>query len=142
MKNDEPKTLDWAIRFAAEHHSGQTTLRGNPYILHPLRVMAAMSTDEEMMVAVLHDVIEDTAAVMEDLEGLPYRVTEAVRVLTHLHGVRYEDYIDLVYLNVLATKVKLADLADNMRVERLPVLDSYAVKRLRKYRAAVLRLTC
>ena len=134
-------TLAKAIAFAAEKHGEQTTLRGRPYVLHPLRVMQAMDTEEEMVVAVLHDVVEDTDATIDDLWWLSDAQIVAISVLTHKNGEPYTDYIEKVAENKLATKVKIADLQDNMRVDRLPVFDDRAERRMKKYTKAMERLT-
>src|SRR5260221_7739816 len=91
---DLTPTLEDAIVLAAQWHRGQTypSLRGEPFILHPLRVMAQVESDVERIVAVLHDVIEDTACTLGDLRGLGYseRVHEAVDRLPHRDRDPYE----------------------------------------------------
>jgi (p)ppGpp synthase/HD superfamily hydrolase len=135
--------LEEAIRIAVSAHKGQMDKAGAPYILHPLRVMAAVDTPEEMAVAVLHDVIEDTGTTLDDLRraGIPEDVCEAVRILTKAKGEDYSAYLDRVASNPLARAVKIADLRDNMRIERLPVLADEDFKRLAKYHSALKRLT-
>lgn len=137
--------LEKAIRIALEAHAGETDKAGRPYILHPLRLMLQMETDEEMMTAVLHDVVEDSNVTFDDLrrEGFPEPVLAALQLLTHDRSrVGYEDYVAAIKPNPLARKVKLADLAHNMDLRRLPaqitVLD---FGRLAKYRLAWETLT-
>ena len=88
-------TLERAIQIAAEAHSGQFDKGGEPYILHPLRVMLRMQSNEERIVAVLHDVVEDSRDhSIETLsqEGFAPAITEAVGALTKRQG---EDRIEL-----------------------------------------------
>lgn len=101
---------------------GQKSLRGRPYILHSLRAAEQMITDKEMAVAALHDVVEDTDTTLDDLVeyGFSGEVIDAVDLLTHRKSESYEDYIERVRGNEPARKVKLADLEDNMRIDRIP----------------------
>lgn len=94
---------------------------GECYKLHAYRVMEAMDTEEEQIVALLHDVVEDTEVSMADLEGEGFSrtVLDALEDLTKGNEVRYFDYIEDLSLNPLAAKVKLAELKDNMDVVRV-----------------------
>jgi hypothetical protein len=113
-------TLESAIRIAVAAHAGQTEKGGAAYITHPLRVMAAVETEEERIVAVLHDVIEDTAVTLDDLrrEGFGEDVLAAVACVTHRPGESYADYVVRCKGHPVARRVKLADLADNSRPDR------------------------
>ncbi len=119
---DLPPTLEDAIVLAAHWHRGQTypSLRGEPFIFHPLRVMLQVESDVERIVAVLHDVIEDTACTVGDLRCLGYseQVIEAVDRLTHRDADPYDTYIERIQDDPLARQVKLADLADNLANNR------------------------
>jgi len=133
--------LDRALRLATDAHQGQKSFRGRPYILHPIRVMEQLDTDEERIVALLHDVVEDTNVTVEKIAALfGEEVAVAITLLTHQPNEPYEDYIGAVALSPLATKVKLADLQDNLRVERLPKVTEAAVQRLIRYARAQRRL--
>lgn len=108
--------LDDAIRLAVLAHAGQTDKKGEPYILHPLRVMLACRP-EDRVVAVLHDVMEDSdnlAAIA--LAELPRPEFDAILALTRrkAEGETYEAYIERVRQNPQALRVKRADLADNL----------------------------
>lgn len=94
---------------------------GECYKLHAYRVMEAMDTEEEQIVALLHDIVEDTEVSIVDLEGEGFSKTVlgAVEDLTKGNLVRYFDYIEDLSLNPLAAKVKLAELKDNMDVVRV-----------------------
>jgi (p)ppGpp synthase/HD superfamily hydrolase len=130
--------LEACIGVALEAHVDQTGKDGRPYILHPLHLMLQMDTDEEMMVAVLHDVIEDSGLTPTHLAslGLPDTVLEAVSLLTHDDSLDYESYVQRLKANPLARKVKLADLAHNMDLLRLPEVGAKDLVRLQRYRRA------
>ena len=133
------RLLTKAIKIATEGHSKQVDKLGKPYILHPLAVMLKMDTVEEMITAVLHDVLEDTAYTPEKLRyfSIPETVVEALVKLTHLPGVLYLEYIKGIVGDPLATKVKLADIEHNLSSERLIHLPEHTQRRLwRKYNAA------
>lgn len=113
-------TIEKAIQIAAAAHEGQVDKQGLPYILHPLRVMEGVEGLEAKMVAVLHDVVEDTSVEFDDLEraGFSATVLAAVRCVTHDQGVSYADYVVGCLADPIARQVKLSDLADNTRLAR------------------------
>jgi len=127
--------LEKAIEIAVHAHAGQKCKDGSPYVLHPLRLMTRMGTDEERMAAVLHDVVEDTELTFADLRmaGIPEPVLEAVRLLTHEEEISYEDYVTRLKDHPTARKVKLADLEDNSDIRRLKGVEAKDLERLRKY---------
>ena len=106
-----------------------------PYILHPLRVMLKMTTESEMMAAVLHDVVEDTSCTLADLRraSIPEEVVRAVDCLTKREGESYDSFIQRVKSDSISRRVKLADLADNMDITRLQQLSEQDTRRLNKY---------
>lgn len=134
--------LDTALAIAVEAHRGQVDKAGQPYILHPLRVMARVSAPAERLVAVLHDVVEDSPTTLDDLRaaGFPEEVVRAVDFLTRREDETYEAFIERVTGDPLARRVKLADLEDNMTLTRLNELDDRAVERLGRYLRAYRRL--
>lgn len=112
--------LDEAIILATQAHADQVDKGGAPYILHPLRVMMAMTTEQERIVAVLHDVVEDSDYALSDLAAeFGWDVYDAVDALTRRDGETYEAFIKRCAQNPIARRVKLADLADNMDLSRL-----------------------
>ena len=136
---DTMHLVEKAIALAVEAHAGEVDKQGKPYILHPLHLMMQMETAEEMITAVLHDVVEDTALTLEDLrqQGFPEAVLEALALLTHdTASTSYEEYVAAIKPNPLACKVKLADLAHNMNVRRLPEMGMKDYGRLEQYRRA------
>ena len=137
-------TLQRAIEIATQAHQGQFDKSGKDYIGHPLRVMEMGKTEEEKIVGVLHDVVEDSAWTFEALEaeGFSQEIIAALRCVTKLHeNEKYDDFIERVRKNPLATAVKINDLTDNMDIRRLPYLSDKDVKRLKKHLKAYKRLT-
>src|SRR5438128_970587 len=122
-----------------EAHAGQRDKADQPYVLHPLRVMVRCATEEERIVALLHDVVEDSDVTLEELRacGFSDAVVEAVRCLTKRDGESYPDFIHRVSLNDLATRVKIADLSENIDVTRLPSLTDADLRRIEKYHTAL-----
>lgn len=131
-------TLERAIAIAVAAHTGQVDKVGAPYILHPLRLMLRFTTPEEQMVAVLHDVVEDSAITLDDLrnEGFSPAIIAALDCLTHRPEMSYTDYVEQLSENPLARRVKLADLEDNLDIRRLEALDPKALARLERYHKA------
>jgi (p)ppGpp synthase/HD superfamily hydrolase len=139
-------TVADAVALAAEMHRDAVDKAGAPYILHPLRVMLAMTTDEARRVAVLHDVIEDSKGRVtpDDLRrlGYPDAEVEALVALTKRPEEydEYEAFIERVRANDLAATVKRADLEDNMDVRRLSDFGVADAERVAKYLRAWRRL--
>ncbi|QSQ18059.1 HD domain-containing protein [Myxococcus landrumensis] len=135
-------TLEDAIALAVEAHRGQRDKAGQPYVLHPLRLMLKLETEEERTVAVLHDVVEDTPWTLERLRerGYPAPVLRALEGLTRRKDESYEAFIERLRPDALARRVKLADLEDNMDVRRLTAVTAKDTERLARYRAAWARL--
>jgi (p)ppGpp synthase/HD superfamily hydrolase len=131
-------SLDRALALAVHIHRGLKDKSGRPYILHPLRVMMKMNTDEEMIVAVLHDVIEDSDMTIYDLlkEDFPPAIISAVDAISRRSGESYNEYILRVQKNPLAVRVKLADLEDNMDLNRLPEVGIKDLDRHARYQKA------
>lgn len=142
-------TLEEAIALAAEAHTGQTDKAGQPYILHPLRVMLEVRYRFDRLgklAGVLHDTIEDSGGfvTIEKLEkkGLAPEVLVALDALTHRKNEPYlTGYIERIRENALATAVKLADLRDNMDITRIKDPTERDLARLKKYRTAYARLS-
>jgi len=134
--------LERAIAIAAEAHAGQTDKGGAPYILHPLRVMLSLATQDERIAAVLHDVVEDSDWTFEALsaEGFGDAVVGALRCLTKQEGEPYEAFIARARANPIARRVKLADIADNSNLSRIPAPTAKDLARLEKYRKAAAAL--
>lgn len=128
-----------ALMVANRAHSGQFDKGGQPYIRHPMRVSAAMHSDDERIVALLHDVVEDSDITLGDLrrDGFSDAVVDAVDALTRRRHEVYSAYILRVAANPLAVAVKVADLADNMDLSRIPNPQPRDYARLGKYGEAL-----
>jgi (p)ppGpp synthase/HD superfamily hydrolase len=142
---DKANILDRAIKLAATEHQGQFDKSGMPYILHPLKVMYYLKTDdlELMAIAVLHDVVEDTHITFFDLEhtyGMTPRILSALRLLTKQKGQTYDDYKEVIKTSRDAMLVKLADLRHNSDIRRLKGVTEKDIKRIEKYHNFYLEL--
>lgn len=147
-------SIETAILIATKAHRGQTDLGGNPYILHPLRVMLHFASPnlvpdgpyrqtDYMLAAMLHDVVEDSKWTLEDLldARLPLSVIEAVDQLSRRkeEGETYGAYIERLSHSPVAVMVKLQDIADNAQLFRLQPQDikKYAGMFERDYRTVL-----
>ena len=130
--------IEKSLEIALKAYSGQRDKAGKTYILHPLRIMSKMETEYEMSVALLHDVIEDSNYSADDLlkEGIPPEVVEAVQLLSKVSGETYDQFIDRIVNNSLASKVKLADIEDNINILRLESVGEKDLERVAKYHRA------
>src|SRR5262245_31644786 len=131
-------TLQRAIEIAVAAHAGQLDKSGEPYILHPLRVMLSLATEEERIVGVLHDVVEDTATTMDDLRraGFSGPVLASLALVTHAKSEPYAEYVVRCSRDPVARAVKLADLRDNSGLDRTqcrPELLGRDLKRMARY---------
>lgn len=127
-------TLERAIVIAAKAHEGKVDKANAPYILHPLRVMLKLSTTEERIAAVLHDIVEDCDISLEHLgnEGFSDTVVDAIDAVTKRSGEAYGDFVRRVALNPMGRRVKLADLEDNSDLSRIANPTERDYKRLAK----------
>ncbi|ENV32750.1 HD domain-containing protein [Acinetobacter gerneri] len=129
-------TIEKAIALAAKKHAGQLDKGEQPYILHPLRLMFRMKTTQQQIVAILHDILEDTDTTVVDLISLGFsqEIIDAVVALTKHKG---ESRIEAAYRavkNPIARMVKLADIADNMDLSRIKHPTAKDLLRLEEYR--------
>ena len=135
-------TLERAIAIAAEAHTGQVDKAGAPYILHPIRVMLRVTSIEEQMTAVLHDIVEDTTITLDMLlaEGFPIEVVRAVDALTKRSGETYEAFVARAAMDPIGRSVKLADLAENSDLTRIQSPTTKDIERVEKYRRAITQI--
>ena len=140
----EPSYLAAALQLATLAHEGRTypSPEAEPYICHPVRVMESLRDIDEQIVALLHDVLEDTPVGVAELRahGFQDHVIEAVVLLTHDGAVAYADYIERLAPNRTAQRVKLADIADNLRNNRRLEPTPEVQARISRYEAAQLAL--
>ncbi len=132
------KRIGHAFQLAQKAHKGQRDKAGEEYIQHPMFVASSVYPDESaMMVALLHDTVEDTEVTFDQLEDLLTNTEmAALKLLTHDKTVPYMDYVRQISKNPLAAKVKMADLKHNMDLSRLPNPEEKDQERLAKYKEA------
>lgn len=135
-----------AILLASDAHKGQFDKSGKDYYSEHILPVAAMAQQTGVpyadIVAILHDILEDTAVTVKQLmEKFPDEVVNAVITLTHQPGEVYFDYICRIKDNPLARTVKICDLQSNMCMNRLPCITREDQKRQQKYAEAYLILT-
>lgn len=132
-------TLERAVAIAAKAHTGQVDKAGAPYLLHPLRLMLQMEEPEERIVAVLHDVVEDSDWSLARLveEGFPRVVIEAIDSVTRRPGEDYEAFILRTSRNSIGCRVKLADLRDNCNLSRIGNPSENDFRRIDRYQWAI-----
>ncbi|WP_256415035.1 guanosine-3',5'-bis(diphosphate) 3'-pyrophosphohydrolase [Acinetobacter sp. 5862] len=128
-------TLEQAISLAAKQHEGQVDKANAPYILHPLRVMLNVPTIEHKIVAVLHDILEDTETTIEDLYqfGFQEHIIDAIVALTKKQGETRLEAAQRARQNPIARVVKLADINDNMDLSRIQSPTVKDFERLKEY---------
>lgn len=135
MKKGE--MLGKMLVIATNAHAGQFDRGGKPYILHPLKVMHYLKTDDEelMCIALGHDVIEDTNVTYKELRDaeISERVIAGIRALTKLPGQTLEEYKESVFSNVDAMRVKMSDLRHNTDIRRLKGVTDKDIARMVKY---------
>jgi len=127
-------TIKEVLRFAKAKHQGQVDKNSVPYIQHIIRVARKTKSIDERILAILHDVLEDTDTTLEELVnlGVEDKIIEALQLLTYQKGSNYQEYIYNLKKNNLAKAVKLADIADNTEPKRLEKLPIALRERLRK----------
>lgn len=133
-----PKTKK-ALKLCFEAHKKQVDKSGMPYVFHPFHLAEQMQTEETTVVALLHDLVEDTDYTIEDLKSMGFdkNITDAIALMTHADDVPYMDYVREIKKNPIAKVVKLADLKHNSDLTRLDVIDEKALSRREKYLKAI-----
>ena len=128
-----------AMKLCFAAHRDQTDKSGLPYVFHPFHLAEQMTDEETTVVALPHDVVEDTEYTLSDLGdmGYPPAVLEAIVLMTHDDSVPYLEYVAKIKHNPIAKAVKLADLRHNSDLTRLDVVDERAIARAEKYAAAI-----
>ena len=128
-----------ALKICFDAHKKQLDKSGVPYVFHPFHLAEQMIDEVTTIVALLHDVIEDSNYTLSDIEGKGFGkdVIDALALLTHDPDVLYKEYILNIKNNPIAKAVKLADLQHNSDMSRLDVIDKKAIKRREKYQEAI-----
>lgn len=127
--------LEKAIELAARAHAGQVDKAGEPYILHPLRLMLSVTGENARITAVLHDIVEDTGTTLADLRaaGFSETVVAAVDALTKRKGETRVEAAARAAANPVARVVKLADVTHNMDLSRIPSPTPKDLDRMKQY---------
>lgn len=131
--------IEKALQIAMEAHRGQKDRAGVAYIMHPITVAASQKSEEAIITALLHDVVEDSDVTLEDIReaGFSDDVLEAISLLTHEDGVDYMSYVEQIKQNELAKAVKIADLMHNSDLSRLKSINQKDIERVEKYKKAI-----
>ena len=127
-----------AMKLCFKAHKDQVDKSGMPYMFHPFHVAEQMKDETTTIIALLHDVVEDTKYTLDDIAAMGFGkdVVDALALMTHDKNVPYLDYVAKIKDNPIARKVKLADLAHNSDPTRLDVIDEKVKERLEKYKKA------
>ena len=128
-----------AMKLCYEAHKDQVDKTGVPYVFHPFHVAEQMTSEASTIVALLHDMVEDTDYTLDDIAaaGFGKEIVDAVALMTHEDDVPYLDYVANLKDNPIAREVKLADLAHNSDQSRLGEIDEETRQRLEKYKKAI-----
>lgn len=131
--------IELAEIIATEAHIGQVDKGGNPYICHPATVASLVETQDEKIVAWLHDIVEDTTVTLEDLRkfGFTDEIIDAVNAITRRQGESRKDYLNRVKQNPIAIQVKIADLKHNSDISRIPNPTSKDYERVKRYKREI-----
>lgn len=125
------------LHIATNAHHGQFDRGGQPYILHVLKVMHYLKSDDEELncIALGHDVVEDTKITYAELReaGMTERVIEGIRLLTKMPGQTLDEYKQGVFSSTDAMRVKLCDLRHNSDIRRLKGITERDLERMQKY---------
>jgi len=138
MSSQATPVIEEAIALAAQAHRGQVDKAGEPYVLHLLRVMLRMRRPEQRIIAVLHDLVEDTPYTCDSLRdmGYPESIVSGIDALTRRPTESYMEFVQRAGANDLARAVKLADLEDNLDLRRIPDPQPRDLERIVRYVAA------
>ncbi|NLC72846.1 MAG: GTP pyrophosphokinase [Ruminococcaceae bacterium] len=140
MLYSEKIKLAMNLSFGA--HKNQLDKSGYPYFAHPLHLAEQMKDETTVIVALLHDVVEDTEMSLKDISDLGFEteITQALSLLTHDSNVPYMDYIKEIKKDPIATAVKIADLKHNSDLSRLDTVTDRDIERAQKYKQALYEL--
>ena len=127
-----------AMNIAYDNHHGQYDKGGVPYIFHPIHLAESLDTEIECVVALLHDVVEDSDVTFDDLEKeFPVEVIDLLKLLTRDKNDSYMDYIKKIKNNEVAKKIKILDILHNSDESRLDKIRLKDIIRRNKYRKAL-----
>ena len=133
------KMTKLALKLCFEAHKEQTDKTEMPYVFHPFHLAEQMTDEDTTVVALLHDVVEDTDCTLDDLRALGFneQILEAIALMTHDDAVPYMDYVAEIKKNPIAKAVKLADLRHNSDMTRFDTVTEWDIRRAQKYARAI-----
>ena len=133
------ETTKKALKLCFDAHKDQIDKSGLPYVFHPFHLAEQMIDEDATVVALLHDVVEDTEYTIEDLKNMGFnqKVIEAISLMTHDEKIPYEEYVLKLKENSIARTVKIADLKHNSDLTRLNSVTEKDLKRAEKYKKAI-----
>ena len=128
-----------AKKIASKYHKGQVDKAGEDYLEHIRAVASTFMTQDEHVVALLHDILEDTACTVDDLYryGIPHRLIVSIEALTRCEGERYFEFIARLMKDPIAVKVKIADIRHNLDASRFPDPSTYPPSLKKRYEKAL-----
>jgi len=128
-----------ALKLCFEAHKDQVDKSGMPYVFHPFHLAEQMKDENTTIVALLHDVIEDTEYTVDDLISMGFNteIIDALKLMTHEDAMPYMEYVTQIKKNPVAMAVKMADLRHNSDLSRLDIVDAKAHERAEKYKKAI-----
>ena len=128
-----------ALKLSFGAHKDQVDNSGMPYVYHPFHLAEQMKDENTTIVALLHDVVEDTGITIDDIikMGFNEEVCKALKLMTHDDNVPYIEYVKKLKSNQIAKTVKIVDLKHNSDLTRLDTVDEKALKRVEKYKRAM-----
>ena len=131
--------LEIAYQLAKKAHAVQKDKGGEDYFNHPLYVSSLVNTEDEKIVALLHDVVEDTDITLNDLkqQGFSTQIIDAVDAITKRDREEYEKYINRLIKNKIAVKVKIADMTHNSDIARIKNPTTNDFERVQKYKEKI-----
>jgi (p)ppGpp synthase/HD superfamily hydrolase len=130
--------IEFAREFAKRAHKGQTDKAGIDYIQHPIAVAEKVDGEDAKVVALLHDVLEDTEISEPTIRRLfGDTIADAVVALTKRSGESYMEFVVRAKLNPIARKVKIADIEHNSDLSRLKTVTQKDLDRTEKYKKAL-----
>jgi len=136
--------LDKMLVLATTKFAGKADRGGHPYILHCLKVMYYVKSDDEelLVIALGHDLVEDTDVTYADLRSMGFteRVITGIRAMTKVPGETNDEYMERIKQVPDAIRVKLADLRHNSDIRRLKGVTEKDIKRIEKYHKMFMEL--
>ena len=140
ISDEEAELIIKAAIIATEAHKGAEDKSGVPYIEHPITVFETTECKvPEMVVALLHDVVEDTTITIADLanKGFPPDIVASISAISRMEFEPRDIYLMRVASDKVAKNVKLADLRHNSDISRIKNPTEKDFVRVEKYKQVI-----